>query len=113
MTSPDQLRPACPTPTVTLTPIGDTSLVRSTHDRIGAPHHWSSLRWTDEQWDAWMRTPGLRHWLIEAATKVAGLTSLQADLQQDDMQISIFGLIPDFVGRAHGGHALTLSTRLA
>lgn len=60
-----------------------------------------------------MRTPGLRHWLIEADTKVAGLTSLQADLQQDDVEISIFGLIPDFVGRAHSGHALTLSTRLA
>jgi GNAT superfamily N-acetyltransferase len=114
MTSPEQLVPGREPPT----PIGfepvDASapLVRETHVRVGTPHHWSSVRWTDEQWKAVLVLPDHHHWLLRVAGEVAGLTSMVAE-PGGDVQIMVFGLVPEWVGRGYGGAALTEVVRSA
>jgi RimJ/RimL family protein N-acetyltransferase len=113
MTAPDQLRPARPAPDVRLKPAdaGDPS-GRSTLERIGRPHQWPCLSWSDDEWDRWLWDVYRLRWTIRSGDEIAGLVEL--DVQADgDVELVTFGLFPEFVGRGVGGHALTLTTRLA
>jgi GNAT superfamily N-acetyltransferase len=113
MTDPRQLRPGRPAPSVRLEPADATSaLLRPIMQRVAAPHRWSSLRWTDEQWDGWLHHTRRRRWLIRHGTAVAGLAEVEAH-PDGEVEITTFGLAPEFVGRGLGGHALTIVVRLA
>jgi ribosomal protein S18 acetylase RimI-like enzyme len=114
MTSPDQLRPGHPAAmAVDLQEQDKTSpLIRATHERIAAPYHWSSLYWTDEEWEQYLARPHLRHWIAWADGAAAGLISIESQ-SGGDAEIDTFGLVPEFVGKGIGGHFLTLGTRLA
>ncbi len=60
MTSPDQLLDGrMPPVEVTIDSVDATALVliRSTHDRIATPHHWSSLGWSEQQWSDLLARP--------------------------------------------------------
>ncbi len=115
MTSPDQLLAGrVPPADMTLASVDATGLVliRSTHDRIAAPHHWSSLTWSDERWRDLLSRPGIRSWIAHVGPDVVGL--VQVDIHSPrEVEITKFGLVPEFVGRGFGGHLLTRATRLA
>lgn len=115
MTSPDQLVPGREPPTPLAFEPADSSapLVRETHVRVGRPHHWSTVLWTDEQWAAGFAYPAQQHnWILRVDGDVAGLTTIFAG-HGGDVAIEVFGLVPDWVGKAYGGAALTETVRLA
>ena len=114
MTAPDQLRPGrLPAEAVGLEPVAhDAEVLRRTHDRVGAPHHWSSVGWSASRWREHAGQRGMRHWVVRVDGDVAGVLSAQAQ-PQGDVEIDVFGLVPEHVGRGHGGHALTLAVRQA
>lgn len=115
MTSPDQLLAGrVPSADVTLDSADPTALVliRATHDRIAAPHHWSTLEWSEQRWQEVLSSPTLRSWIVRVGGDVAGLVQLEIHPERE-VEISTFGLVPEFVGRGFGGHLLTLASRLA
>lgn len=113
MTAADQLRPGRPTDGVELEGVDLTSpMIKSTQDRVAGPYHWQTLWWSDEHWAQWLSRPGLRYSIIRCRGEVAGVAELEAQYG-GDVELTSFGLVPEFVGRGIGGHALTLAVRLA
>lgn len=115
MTSPDQLNPGRVPPTeITLDSVDARALplIRSTHDRIGTPHHWTGLDWSTQQWLDALSGASLRSWIARVGEEVAGLLQLEVH-PGPEVEISTFGLVPEFVGRGFGGHFLTLAIQLA
>jgi GNAT superfamily N-acetyltransferase len=120
MTAPDRLRPGRPAPApVEMDKLDRASwpLLRSTYERIAAPLHWQSRRagpeaWPDEKWEQLLARPGVHAWVARVDGEVAGLVELEAQ-PGGDVEISVFGLVPEFVGKGFGAHLLTLATMLA
>jgi GNAT superfamily N-acetyltransferase len=115
MTSGDQLVAGkAPTAEIVLDPVDATALavIRSTHDRIAAPHHWLSLGWSEQRWLNLLARPGVRCWIARVGADVIGLI-LMTRHSRGDVEITKFGLVPEWVGQGFGGHLLTLATRLA
>jgi GNAT superfamily N-acetyltransferase len=115
MTSSDQLVAGkLPPADIALDPAGAPALavVRSTHDRIAAPHHWLSLGWSEQRWLNLLGRPGVRCWIARVGVDVIGLILVERHAR-GDVEIAKFGLVPEWVGRGFGGHLLTLATRLA
>jgi ribosomal protein S18 acetylase RimI-like enzyme len=120
MTAPDQLRPGrrAPAP-MELDKLDRASwpLLKSTYERIGAPLGWQSRRagphaWPDEKWEALLARPGVQAWIARVGGEVAGLVELELQ-PGGDVEIAVFGLVPEFVGAGFGSHLLTLATMLA
>jgi GNAT superfamily N-acetyltransferase len=114
MISPGELRPA-PVPTVPfeIIELGRYSpLIRSTTLGIGQAHDWPSQSWGEEQWQAYLDRPDLRHWVAVLDGEPVGLLSLDVP-GGGDVEIDTFGLLPSHLGRGLGGHFLTLSVQLA
>jgi ribosomal protein S18 acetylase RimI-like enzyme len=88
-------------------------LAHSTYVAIGSPHHWVERpEWSPGRWRTHLARPEIRVWIARAEGSAAGMIEL--DLQADGaVEISVFGLVPEFVGRGLGGHLLTLAVRLA
>lgn len=116
MTSPDQLVPGRPPPTpIDMERHDHTSLplLRSTYTRIGAPHGWVTRpAWSDAQWQEWLSAPGVQPWIARVGGEVAGMVELELQ-PGSEVEIEVFGLVPEFVGKGLGGHLLTLGIRLA
>ncbi|MGH8822919.1 MAG: GNAT family N-acetyltransferase [Jiangellaceae bacterium] len=114
MTSPDQLRPGR-LPPVALDLRRQTRparAVRAVHDRIARPHHWSSLSWSEAQWEQYLNYRHLHHWIAWVGDHEAGLISLRF-LPRGEVEIDTFGLVPEYVGQGFGGNLLALAVRLA
>lgn len=115
MTSADQLVAGkLPPAEITLDHVDATALalIRSTHDRIAAPHHWSSLGWSGHRWSNLLAHHGVRCWIARVGTDVIGMILMER-CAGGEVEITKFGLVPEWVGRGFGGHLLTLATRLA
>jgi ribosomal protein S18 acetylase RimI-like enzyme len=116
MTSPDELRPGrLPPEPIELVPAGPAlaRLVGEITARVGEPHGWSShLTWSEEQLAEYLAKPGVRAWLAQVGGQPAGLVELEAH-PGNEVEITVFGLVPEFVGRGFGGHVLTQAVRLA
>lgn len=115
MTSPRQLVAGkLPPAEIVLDRVDATALalIRSTHDRIAAPHHWSSLGWSEQQWLNLLSRPGIRCWIARVGADIIGMI-LMEQRAKGDVEIAKFGLVPEWVGRGFGGHLLTVATRLA
>jgi len=103
MISLDELRPA-PVPAVPIEIIEQdrhSPLIRSTTLRIGRAHSWPSQSWSEEQWQAYLDHPYLRHWVAVLDGGPVGLLSLDVP-PGGDVEIDTFGLLPDHVGRGLG-----------
>jgi GNAT superfamily N-acetyltransferase len=116
MTSPEQLRPGrVPPEPVELRPI-DRSLVpllRAVCARVGAPHGWTSRpAWPEARWVEHLARPDVSAWVARVGGEPAGLIELEAR-PGGEVELTVFGLVPEFVGRGFGGHLLTLAVRLA
>ena len=116
MTSPDQLRPGrLPPEPVELVPVGPplAPLLGETTTRVGKPHGWTSrLAWSAAQWAEHLAKPGVRAWLARVGGDPAGVVEVEAR-PAHEVEITVFGLVPEFVGRGFGGHLLTQAVRLA
>jgi GNAT superfamily N-acetyltransferase len=113
MTHPDQLRAAPPVRGLHLAPAeGDPRRIRAVQECIASRHHWTRLGWSDAQWDDWLADGRRRHWFIRVDDRIAGIVELELH-GEDEIEIGVFGLTPEHIGRGLGGHALTLTTALA
>lgn len=114
MTSPDELRPSATAPdAVTMESVDKASpLIPATYHRIGSPYHWSRVTWSDEEWQKYLSRPHLRHWIATVGGEVAGMVEVEAQAG-GNVEITVFGLVPEFVGKGFGGTVLTLGTELA
>jgi GNAT superfamily N-acetyltransferase len=54
----------------------------------------------------------VRAWLAEVGGEPAGVIELEAR-PGNEVEITVFGLVPELVGRGFGGHLLTQAVRLA
>lgn len=115
MTSPEQLVPGRRPPApMEMDEVGTESgpLVRATYSRIAAPHGWiSRSNWSDEDWAELISRASIQAWLACVGGEIAGMVELEA--RSGEVEIAVFGLVPEFVGRGYGGHLLTLATLLA
>ncbi len=136
MTSPDQLRPARPPAepfTVRRAQLAFPALNRFFYAEVGRAYSWTErLRWTDEQWLAWLERPTVQTWIGYVRETPAGYFELekQPDTRNtqyairdtredgdsppgDSVELVYFGLLPPFVGRGVGGAMLTEAIRRA
>jgi GNAT superfamily N-acetyltransferase len=116
MRSPDELRPGRDPPAPVELLAADRSLLpllRTTNRRVGEPHGWTSRpAWSEVQWAEHLARPDVRAWVARVGGEPAGLIEL-VSRPGDEVELTVFGLVPEFVGRGFGGHLLTLATRLA
>jgi RimJ/RimL family protein N-acetyltransferase len=108
MTSPDDLTPAPVIPTVSLVP-ATPEQTRSITIRIGTPYNWESATFTDDQWAEYISRT--QSWMVTANNEPAGLVDYE--ITADTVEITTFGLVPEFVGKGIGAHALTLGLQRA
>ena len=129
MTSPDQLRPARPPAepfTVRRAQLAFPALNRFFYAEVGRAYSWMErLRWTDEQWLAWLERPNVQTWIGYVRETPAGYFELQkqsdarnrhvdgSSASGDAVELVYFGLLPPFVGRGVGGAMLTEAIRRA
>jgi GNAT superfamily N-acetyltransferase len=116
MTSPDELRPGrLPPAPVELEQV-DRSLVpllRATNNRVGEPHGWTGRSaWSEARWAEHLAKPGVRAFVARVGGEPVGLIELEAR-PGGEVEITVFGLVPELVGRGFGGHLLTRAVRLA
>ncbi|MBC6470344.1 GNAT family N-acetyltransferase [Actinomadura alba] len=113
MTSADGLIPARPVPEMTLERVDPTSpLIVPTQTRMGAPFGWRTATRSPEQWAECLAHPLRQFWGIRYADEIAGIIDFDSQ-PGGEVEITTFGLLPEFVGRGLGGHALTLVVRQA
>jgi len=116
MTRPDQLCPAKPTrEEAEVRPAQPPApeLNRFFYENVGRDHHWRDrLVWSEEVWHAWAHRPELTTWIGYQADKPFGYFELEAQ-DAKEVEISIFGLLPEFIGRGLGGYLLTEAVRTA
>ncbi|WP_405016181.1 GNAT family N-acetyltransferase [Kitasatospora sp. NBC_00070] len=92
---------------------GLSELVRSVQARVGAAYGWRSSARTDREWEEVARAhPQRRYWLVVLAGEVAGIAALEPQ-PGGEVELRTFGLLPEYVGRGLGGHALTLALQQA
>lgn len=114
LTDRTRLRPGRPAPRPVLArpERPEDPLVRETHDRVAVSYNWSSLEWSDALWSAVMVAPRMRHWSLRVGDEVVGLVSIESHLG-GDAEITVFGLVPEWVGRGYGAAALCRAVELA
>jgi ribosomal protein S18 acetylase RimI-like enzyme len=82
----------------------DPALNAEMYRRVGADHAWTDrLSWPPERWEAWAER--VETWVAVEGGAVAGYVEL--DPGPDEVEIAIFGLLPEATGRGLGGHLLT------
>lgn len=116
MLDPTWLRPsrepASPARLVRSSP-PDAALSRRCYETVGGPWAWvDRLGWTDDQWRAWVGSPGHELWTMQADADIAGYFELSPQ-DAGDVELAYFGLVPGFEGRGLGGWMLTKALRRA
>ncbi|MFI0422671.1 GNAT family N-acetyltransferase [Spongiactinospora sp. 9N601] len=113
MTDVAELRPGRPVAEVTLewAPPGSPHIVPA-HVRVGEPYEWRSALRSPEEWAGQLADPRRRFWLVKHGDDIAGIVHLRVG-DGGDVEIDSFGLVPEYVGKGIGGHALTLAVRQA
>jgi len=110
MRSPAELRPkACDDDRFW---VGEVTVPQGSFNRylyrhVGTPWLWKDKReWTDEQWQTYVTRPELTTFAAYFDGTPAGYFELQQD-GQGGLEITYFGLLPDFYGHGFGGVLLT------
>jgi ribosomal protein S18 acetylase RimI-like enzyme len=115
MTSPSQLVPGrSPEGRLEIREVGraEVPVVRSIDVRIGEPLGWTGrTSWTDAEWEEELARPGFHAWIAQADGEVVGLVELEAE-PDGDVEIVVFGLVPECIGQGLGAELLTIATRL-
>jgi GNAT superfamily N-acetyltransferase len=81
-------------------------LNRFLYTAVGGDYFWiDRLSWKYDAWETWLNRPTLETWLAYLNGTVAGYFELER--QTESVEISIFGIIPKFVGLGIGGALLS------
>ncbi len=109
MTSPADLRDeGSAGPEVRLERVADCPwhFYRYLYVEVGRLYHWRDrLPWTEAQFRAWLAGPSAI-WLLAVAGAPAGFFELRGQAD-GSVEITYFGLMPDFVGQGLGKFLLT------
>jgi len=80
---------------------------RDLYFAVGEKWQWIDKRpWTDEQWKEYAAAPELRTFAAYYDGALAGYYELRRNTE-DRVEITYFGLLPEFIGRDLGGALLT------
>jgi hypothetical protein len=72
------------------------------YEAVGRDWQWTDrLVWTDDDWRRYAERPALQTWIGRYYGQEAGYFELE--IQQTDVQIAYFGLLPEFIGQGLGG----------
>jgi GNAT superfamily N-acetyltransferase len=113
MTAPSDLRPSRPVPAVTVEPTEPRApLIVPVQVRIGEPYAWPSVFRTAQEWAERLADPLRQYWLIRYHSELAGALDVLRH-PEGEVEITTFGLVPEYVGRGVGGYALTVAVREA
>ena len=97
-----------PTLAYELERVTDPMLSRWFYVQIGERHQWvDRLPWPPERWEEWARTT--ESWMATVAGERAGYFSLRLD--DDPVEVDIFGVLPEYQGSGLGGELLTRALR--
>ena len=115
MRSPAALRRAAvpePAPLIMRAERPSPALSRFLYTAVGGHWHWRDrLGWSYARWMRWLDRAEVQTWILYVAGTPAGYIELEK--QGDDVEISYFGLTPEFTGRGLGGHLLTVGIERA
>lgn len=110
LTDPSQIRPPAKPPRreYELERTSDPDVAAWFYEHVGAAHSWvDRLSWPPERWRAWADAG--EAWIATVDGERAGFFSLR--LEDEPIEIDIFGLLPEFHGHGLGGHLLTDALR--
>jgi GNAT superfamily N-acetyltransferase len=116
MTSPSDLRPPeTQVDGITVSPVSIPcpELNRFLYEVVGRDWHWTyRLPWSPQRWKAYVARNELSTWLGIREGMTVGYFELE---MQDggSIEIKIFGLVPQYVGKGLGGMLLTKAIRTA
>jgi hypothetical protein len=111
MRSPDQLRGSKPAPnplTLTRILIDQRDLMISVYERVGSNYNWPPV----PKWIENAELPNRHIHLIMQNENIAGMAK-HVIHEDGTVEISVFGLVPDFKGRGYGGEALVKTVERA
>lgn len=110
MRSAAQLRPARvpqPRPQWIRAAHPSPAFSRFLYTAVGGDWHWTDrLGWSHAQWQAWLARPEVQTHVLYVLGTPAGYIELETR-PGADVEISYFGLLPEFTGRGLGGHLLS------
>ena len=86
--------------------------IKVLHDEVAGPYGWSSLPWTADKWREQMAKPDQGIFVLRIDGTNAGFLFL-AVRENRVVEICLFGLRPEYVGRGIGAQALTLACHAA
>jgi GNAT superfamily N-acetyltransferase len=114
MLTPEALRPAAP-PRIDCmfmrAEIPIPELNRFLYVTAGRDWEWTDrLAWRDEEWDHFVRDPGVETWLLLARGTIAGYVELVTQRGQG-CELRSLALLPPFYGNGLGGYLVTESIR--
>jgi GNAT superfamily N-acetyltransferase len=88
-------------------------LNRFLYTAVGGSWYWlDRLAWSYEKWQQHLSQPQVRTWVAYVGGNPAGYFELLQDTP-NSVEISYFGLLPQFLGKGHGGYLLTTAIRQA
>jgi GNAT superfamily N-acetyltransferase len=116
MRAPGDLRPArLDDPLIRLehAALCTPALWRFLYAEVGRRYHWvDRLGMTDDEISAHLNSGDVSIWLLSVRGTPAGYFELTRD-REGGIEISYFGLLPEFTGRGLGAHMLTLAVEQA
>ena len=88
-------------------------LNRFFYTAVGGDWFWiDRLSWTYNQWSTLLSRPGYETWMALVQGTPAGYFELESQ-PEGDIELSYFGLLPQFIGRGLGGYLLTVAIERA
>lgn len=86
--------------------------IKVLHDEVAGPYGWSSLPWAADKWREQIAKPDQGIFALRMDGVDAGFLFLAAR-ENRVVEICLFGLRPEYVGRGMGARALTLACEAA
>ena len=116
MSHPSQLRPPCTTAQsldIRRVEMPSPEYCRYLYCAVGAPWFWvDRLKWSYQEWQDWLEQTTVHTWVLYCSGIPAGYFELEQQAN-GNVQISYFGLLPQFTGQGLGGHLLAIAVEHA
>lgn len=116
MLDPAQLRPKLiehPDLEVCQTAVPCPEFSRFLYTSVGGQWYWCDrLSWSRDRWLAYLDRPEVETWVAYLKHTPAGYIELEAQ-PGGAVEITCFGLLPQFIGQGLGGHLLTVGVQRA
>ncbi len=108
MLSPQELRRKALPPESNLVRLGVPlpAINRFFYKEVGKLWKWTDrLSWTEDEWNKWVESENVQTWVLHLRGTPAGYFEL--DSQDGNVEVSYFGLLPQFLEKGLGGGFLT------